>query len=126
MASDVRDSAALADELLQRLGRNVGDRASVSTVFGEPVERDGVTVIPAATLFGGGGGGSGRNPATGERGDGGGFGVLARPAGAYVIKDGEVSWQPAVDVNRIVALGIAGWVTAAWLLSRSTGRKRRR
>jgi uncharacterized spore protein YtfJ len=117
---------ARRDGTLPRLVDAARDAMSVSRVFGQPVERDGVTVIPAATVIGGGGGGSGRNPATGERGDGGGFGVLARPAGAYVIKDGEVSWQPAVDVNRIVALGIAGWVTAAWLLARSTGRKRRR
>jgi uncharacterized spore protein YtfJ len=111
---------------LPRLVDAVREAMTVSRVFGQPYERDGVTVIPAATVRGGGGGGSGRNPATGEDGDGGGFGVIARPAGAYVIKDGEVSWQPAVDVNRIVALGIAGWVAVAWLLARSTSRKRRR
>jgi uncharacterized spore protein YtfJ len=111
---------------LPRLADALRDAMTVSRVFGQPYERDGVTVLPAATVRGGGGGGSGRNPATGEHGDGGGFGLIARPAGAYVIKDGDVSWQPAVDVNRIVALGIAGWVAVAWLVTTGTRRKRRR
>jgi uncharacterized spore protein YtfJ len=72
------------------------------TVFAEPVERDGVTVIPAARVFGGGGGGDGEDQ-QGRRGRGGGLGLVARPVGAFVIKDGEVWWQPAVDVTRIIA-----------------------
>jgi hypothetical protein len=28
--------------------------------------------------------------------------VIARPVGAYVIKDGTVRWVPAVDVNRAI------------------------
>ena len=97
---------------------------SVSRVFGEPVERGGVTVIPAATVRGGAGGGNGRKAETSEEGEGGGMGLVARPAGAYVIKDGAVSWQPAVDVNRIVATAVLGWVTIAWLLGRSLRRRR--
>ena len=100
------------------------DAMTVSRVFGQPYERDGVTVIPAATVRGGAGGGSGRKRETGEEGDGGGLGLVARPAGAYVIKGGEVTWQPAVDVNRIVGMAVAGWVAFAWLLTR--GRRRRR
>jgi uncharacterized spore protein YtfJ len=78
----------------------VGDAVTVKKVFGEPYERDGVTIIPAALVLGGGGGGG---ESSGEGGgSGGGFGVVARPAGAYVIKEGRVKWTPAVDVNRIV------------------------
>lgn len=35
------------------------DAMTVRQVFGEPYERDGVTVIPAATVMGGAGSGSG-------------------------------------------------------------------
>jgi hypothetical protein len=39
------------------------------------------------------------------KGSGSGFGLSARPVGAFIIRDGRVSWQPAVDVNRIVLEG---------------------
>ena len=35
-----------------------------------------------------------------SRGYGIGYGLRATPAGVYVIKNGEVEWKPAVDVNR--------------------------
>lgn len=79
------------------------DVLTVRRVFGDPIERDGVTVIPAAKVRGGGGGGSGSGP-NGE-GGGGGFGVSASPAGAYVIKDGTVRWEPALDLSRTIFMG---------------------
>jgi uncharacterized spore protein YtfJ len=95
---------------------------SVERVFGAPYERDGVTVIPAATVRGAGGGGGGTDGG-GQEGGGGGFLLVARPAGAYVVKDGEVSWQPAVDVNRIVTVAVVGWAAVAWLVSRAVRRR---
>ena len=101
------------DEMLH--GVREGLRAQ--TVFGEAVERDGVTVIPAATVRGGGGGG-GDNQHNG----GGGFGLQARPAGAFVIREGEVAWRPAIDVDRLLrgALAAAAGVLALrlWLSRR--------
>jgi hypothetical protein len=52
----------------------------------------------------------------GQQGEGGGFGVGARPADAYVIKDGRVRWRPAVNVNRLVAS--IGAVAIAYLFTR--------
>src|SRR5450830_852704 len=91
------------------------DAITVKRVYAEPYEKDGVTVITAAVVGGGAGGGSGQDD-KGQEGGGGGFGVNGRPAGAFVIKDGQVSWRPAVDPNRIVAM--AGLVVIAYLLSR--------
>ena len=71
-----------------------------ATVFGEPYEKNGVTVIPALKVSGGGGGGQD----SAENG-GAGVGVDARPAGAFVIKGTDVSWVAAIDVNRIVFMG---------------------
>jgi hypothetical protein len=31
--------------------------------------------------------------------------MTARPVGAFIIRDGELSWRPAVDINRIVLGG---------------------
>lgn len=91
------------------------DAITVKRVFGDPYERDGLTVIPAALVTGGGGGGAGHD-AQGQEGEGGGFGVVGRPVGAYVIKGGEVSWRPAVDINRVVTM--VGLVAIAYLFSR--------
>jgi uncharacterized spore protein YtfJ len=89
------------DELLG----GVRDALRAQMVFGEAIERDGATVIPAAVVRGGGGGG-GDN----EHNGGGGFGVNARPAGAFVIRDGDVEWRPAIDVDRTVRAALAALV----------------
>lgn len=80
------------------------DAMTVKRVFGDPIEKDGLTLIPAARIRGGGGGG-GDNAGNG----GGGFGITARPVGAYVIRNGEVRWEPAIDATR---LGTMGMLTA--------------
>jgi uncharacterized spore protein YtfJ len=101
------------------------DAITVGRVFGEPLQKNGVTLIPAASVMGGGGGGSGDSPdGTGE-GSGSGFGMSARPAGAYVIRGDDVSWQPAIDVNRIAA-GILAYLTLRLILGRRRVRRQRR
>ena len=103
------------------------DALTVKRVFGEPYERDGVTVIPAAVIRGGAGGGQG-DGADGEArtgsGTGGGFGLTAKPAGVYIIEGNQVRWQPAVDINRIV---LGGQIVAivALLVLRGVVRRRR-
>ena len=82
------------------------DAINVRRIYGDAVETDGVTVIPAAALLGGTGGGGD------AEGDGGaGFGLAGRPVGAWVIRGGDVTWKPALDVNRLAVyaflLGVA-------------------
>jgi uncharacterized spore protein YtfJ len=95
------------------------DAITVKRVYGDPYERNGVTVIPAAAVGGGAGGGSGEGPEKGQSGGGAGFGLAARPVGAYVLEGSDVRWVPARDVNRIAqqALLVAGLV-ALWALRR--------
>jgi uncharacterized spore protein YtfJ len=81
------------------------DAITVKRVFGEPYQAEGVTVIPAAKVAGGAGGGEGERPQDQEKGAGSGFGMVARPVGAYLIRGDQVSWRPAVDVNRIILGG---------------------
>lgn len=84
------------------------DTMNVRRVFGDPVEHDGLTIIPAARVRGGGGGGGGTGPdGEGGTGSGAGFGVTARPAGAFVVRDGDIQWRPAIDVDRVVLAGLA-------------------
>ena len=95
------------------------DVLTVRRVFGEPYQKNGITLIPAANVIGGGGGGEGENPQGDDaaRGSGTGFGVVARPAGAYVMRGDEVTWQPAIDVNRIV-VGLFTFMTLRLLLTK--------
>jgi uncharacterized spore protein YtfJ len=97
------------------LAATVRDAVTVSRVFAELYEKNGVTIIAAATVASGAGGGGGHDE-RGQEGEGGGSGVIARPAGAYVIKDGRVWWRPAVDVNRLFAT--IGAVAIAYLFTR--------
>jgi uncharacterized spore protein YtfJ len=88
------------------------DSMTVKRVYGEPYEKDGVTIIPAARVQGGAGTGGGEDPQGQGRGSGSGFGVTARPVGAFIIREGELSWRPAVDVNRIILGGQAVLIVA--------------
>jgi uncharacterized spore protein YtfJ len=89
-------------------------------VFGELVERDGVALVPVARVMGGGGGGQGFNQ--GEQGEGAGFGVVARPAGMYVVRGQDVQWKPAVDANRLITSAAA--VIVSVVLARALRRRR--
>jgi uncharacterized spore protein YtfJ len=92
------------DELMQQ----TRDALTVKRVFGDPYERNGVTIIPVAALRGGAGGGTGEGGAGESRsgsGSGGGFGLTAKPAGVYIIEANKVRWQPAIDVNRVILGG---------------------
>jgi uncharacterized spore protein YtfJ len=103
------------DEMLT----GVRDALRAQVVYGEPIERGGVLVVPAAKVRGGGGGG-GDNANNG----GGGFGLSAKPAGAWIIRGEKVSWEPAIDVNRIV-LGGQVMIIIGLLVARSIFRARR-
>ena len=93
----------------------VQEAVHVERVYGTAVEKDGAMIIPAASVRGGGGGGGGggldAQGASGE-GQGGGFGVSARPVGAFVVRDGAVTWKPAVDVTWLVV--VCSLVTIAY------------
>ena len=94
------------------------DAITVKRVYGEPYERDGVVLIPAAEVRGGGGGGGGTDTAKESSGSGGGYGLNARPVGAYVIEGGSVRWEPAVDVTGLAMRGMVTALGLAFLLRR--------
>jgi uncharacterized spore protein YtfJ len=107
-----------AKDLLAKIGNNL----SVGRSFGTAYEKDGLYIIPVALVAGGGGGGEGPSgPASsGEDeqseeeakdsayGSGAGFGGVVVPVGAYVVKDQEVRWVPAINTTllALAALGV--------------------
>jgi uncharacterized spore protein YtfJ len=103
---------------------------TVERAFGPPFEKDGATFIPVASVVGGGGGGEGTDDDGKPVGSGGGFGLTARPVGAYVIRDGQVEWQEATDHVRImigwqVVSIVAMFVLGSMFKQRSKTKRRR-
>lgn len=105
---------------LNQLMQQVRDQVTVSRVFGDPIERDGVTVVPVARVMGGGGGGQGTDDT--QQGEGGGFAMMARPAGVYVVRGQDVRFRPAVDVDRWMTTGAVVVVTALLVAALRRGR----
>jgi uncharacterized spore protein YtfJ len=92
------------------------DTMTARRVFGDPVQADGTTIIAVAVVRGGGGGG-------GRAAEGGaGFGIIARPAGVFAVRGGEVKWRPAIDVNRAVLGGQLVAITALLTLGPAVAR----
>ena len=108
------------DDFLTNLAEKLGAAAKSSLVFGEPVERDGVTVIPVAKSRWGFGGGGGRRKH--ESGSGGGGGALVTPIGFIEITSGGARFQRihSASLPMIVMCGVAGL-----LLLRALVRSRR-
>jgi uncharacterized spore protein YtfJ len=104
---DIREAVARAQ-----------DAIAVNRVYGEPYQHDGVVLIPAAEVRGGGGGGGGRDAGGESSGSGGGYGVRARPVGAYVVEGGRVRWESAVDVTAIAVRAMVTALGLAFLLRR--------
>ena len=113
---------------ISRLAERLGASASASSVFGEPVERDGVTVIPVARVRWGVGGGSGRGSGSRGRGRGrgrgkadvselgeqneqnegigGGGGVQASPLGFIELRGGQARYRRVHDPLRLAIAGL--------------------
>lgn len=115
-------------EVIEEASESIGAKR----IYGEPYAKNGVTVIPAARVMGGVGGGEGAPMPAGEgetggstrpSGIGGGYGLAGGPAGAFVIKGDEVTWLPAIDVNRLV-LGFQVVMVVFFLTIRSISKAR--
>jgi uncharacterized spore protein YtfJ len=107
------------DELLSTLAERIGARLGAATVFGTPVEREGVTVVPVAVARFGIGAGSGTDPSKGQEGEGGGGGGSVAPTGYIELKGGRSRFVPVVHPARMLAL-VLGTVIATVVIMRRT------
>jgi uncharacterized spore protein YtfJ len=99
---------------MQTIEQTIGRLMSVAktdAVFGQPIQRDGTTIIPCSEISLGMGWGSGSaQPSPGaqpkqQAGTGGGVGggLRERPVAVIVMTSDSVRVQPIPNVNRIVA-----------------------
>jgi uncharacterized spore protein YtfJ len=127
---------------VERMAERIGAKASVKAVFGEPIERDGLTLIPVAKVrwgFGGGAGGGQRvggqaaggvatglaetgepgpdaDDAPAAFGQGGGGGVTADPVGWLEIGPNGAEFKPIVPAMPSPGFLLAAGATAALVL----------
>ena len=125
------------DGFVERMAERIGGKASVRAVFGDPIERDGITIIPVAKVRWGFGGGAGRGPiAMGPgidgqaapevslsedyrqsgAGTGGGGGVTADPIGYLEIGPEGANFRPITPVMPSPGFLLASGVTAMLVL----------
>src|SRR6058998_1419058 len=87
---------------VERIAETIQLHANAKQLYGEPVERDGTTIIPVARVqWGFGGGGLGHGAA--ERGGGGG-GARATAIGYIELRDGQSEFRPIRDPGDVGAL----------------------
>jgi len=132
--------ADAADERFGKLLKSVGGTATAKAVFGQPVEKDGTTVVPVARVRCGVGGGGGRGPSSRERkkasenghaeqvGYGQGGGVQAGPLGYIELSGGKATYTRIADPARPMVIALFaplvmaisfGIAVLSWRLARS-------
>jgi uncharacterized spore protein YtfJ len=90
---------------LERLADELA--GSVCSVFGSPVERDGVTVIPVAKARWGMGGGAKSRGEVRPPGSVGGGGAIVKPMGFLELSGGRTKFRPILDPSLIAGTAIA-------------------
>jgi len=114
MTVETSERSELVNELLERIGETVGRRAQASAVFGDPVQREDVTVIPVAKArFGfGGGGGTGSHEGEEGSGGGGGGGAAVVPIGFIEVRESGAEFKRISTPMDLIPLVVAGAVAA--------------
>jgi uncharacterized spore protein YtfJ len=107
---------AATGKLIRRLAKRVGGKANAKAVFGDVVERDGVSVIPVARAIWGVGGGGGIS--AGEEGTGGGGGSFVQPIGFIEVRDGEAKFKPIRNRRMQLVSAVAAVLVAAVAIGR--------
>jgi uncharacterized spore protein YtfJ len=115
-----KDARITVEDLMTRIGQ-LHHKATVKTVFGDPMTMNGRTIIPVANVryafgVGMGRGKSEKQEGSGEGGGGGGGGgggVMIRPVAILEIGDQDTRVKPIPDVTR---LALAAMALVAWNL----------
>jgi len=93
-------------DFLDGMAERFGATAKAATIFGSPIERDEITVIPVAKVAYGFGGGRGR----GSMGDGsgGGGGMRVSPVGYIEMRNGGAAYKPIRNWAELIPAIAAG------------------
>ena len=95
MSGQNEDLSRKESSFIVQLAHELGIAADARRIYGQPIEQDGVTVIPVAKVGYGFGGGGGKKDDDEGMGGGGGLGLI--PVGWIEIKNGETRFRPTRD-----------------------------
>lgn len=98
-----------AEQIANLMSKTLGNKV----IFSDPIERDGVIVIPVAKVIYGLGGGK-----SNQSNEGGGGGFIARPVGYIEIKEGETHFKAIRDVSAYMPIIVASGIVVSLLLKR--------
>ena len=107
-----------SEKFISTMAEKLGAAARAATIFGDAVERDGITVIPVAKARWGFGGGAGHRKD--EDGAGGGGGAQVTPVGFIEMKNGEAEFRPIRTISHYWM--IAGSLSVLFLLRQTLRR----
>jgi uncharacterized spore protein YtfJ len=110
--------------LMQSLKESVLTQANVKTIYGQPIEAQGKTIIPVARIsygFGAGAGTGGVGDSSKGEGGGGGGGVRAVPVGVIEVSQQPTRFVPISDRKKLSAAVLLGLALGMWM---SRGRRR--
>ncbi len=115
-------------QLFQSIIERLQSTASVKTIYGEPIEVKGKTIIPVAKIaYGfGAGAGTGKKTESGsnEGGAGGGGGIAVRPAGVLEISQEGTRFIPINEGKKLVGALLVGCFLGILIAGRGSRRKR--
>ena len=99
---------------LEKVSETITNRATAKTIYGEPIETHGKTIIPVARVAYGFGGGHGkgqhrRRPEQGDgEGEGAGGGMVVIPRGVMEVTDEETRFIPIAPAKKVIAAALLG------------------
>jgi uncharacterized spore protein YtfJ len=118
MENKMENGGSAHKSLVERIAESLGGAANAARIYGTPIEREGVTVIPVSKASYGFGGGTGKK--AGDEGSGGGGGMMLTPIGYIEIKQGDTRFRSIRDpqtVMKIVAIsGLFTFLTVKSIL----------
>jgi uncharacterized spore protein YtfJ len=100
--------------IIEHLANHIEQTLKAKIIFSDPVQRNGITVIPTAKIIYGIGFGSGTY--VNKKGKGGGVGIYAKPIGYIEIKDNKTSFVPISNTISYPSLLLASGIGIYLLL----------
>jgi len=103
----------IREDFLSDLGRMLGGSANASMVYGPPIEKNGVTLVPVAKVRYGFGGGTGRKQ--NEQGVGGGGGAQVLPLGFIEVRSEGASFHRIRDTTGLALMFLAAGISLSMI-----------